>query len=208
MFNLIYPNVCGFCGKVDENCLCEECEKELDKYLKYNEITKFNKSFEKHIYLATYEGKVRENILSYKFLDKPYMHKTFAKIILKNEKMYRIIQSYDIIGAVPIHKKRKNERGYNQSELIAKEISRNIKELKYGKILRKIKNNERQSSLSKDKRNQNVKGVYQIENSQIIKGKKVILFDDIYTTGSTVEECSKVLKANNAKEIMILTLAK
>ncbi len=136
------------------------------------------------------------------------MYKTFAKIILKNEKMYRIIQSYDIIGAVPIHKKRKNERGYNQSELIAKEISRNIKELKYGKILRKIKNNERQSSLSKDKRNQNVKGVYQIENSQIIKGKKVILFDDIYTTGSTVEECSKVLKANNAKEIMILTLAK
>ena len=136
------------------------------------------------------------------------MYKTFAKIILKNEKMYRIIQSYDIIGAVPIHKKRKNERGYNQSELIAKEISRNIKELKYGKILRKIKNNERQSSLSKDKRNQNVKGVYQIENIQIIKGKKVILFDDIYTTGSTVEECSKVLKANNAKEIMILTLAK
>lgn len=209
MFDLIYPNVCGFCGKINENSLCEECEKELDKYLKYNEVpTKFNKSFEKHIYLANYEGKVRENILSYKFFDKPYMYKTFAKIILKNEKMYRIMQSYDIIGAVPIHKKRKNERGYNQSELIAKEIAKNIEGLKYEKILRKIKNNERQSSLSKEKRSQNVKGVYQIQNSQIIEGKKVILFDDIYTTGNTVQECSKVLKANNAKEIMVLTLAK
>lgn len=136
------------------------------------------------------------------------MYKTFAKIILKNEKIYRIIQTYDIIGAVPIHKKRKNDRGYNQSELIAKEIARNIKEIRYENILKKVRNNNQQSLLKSYERKQNVSGVYEIQNKSIIENKKIILFDDIYTTGSTVNECSKILKTNNAKEILVLTLAK
>lgn len=206
LLNLIYPNVCGFCGKINENSLCEECEKEAEKYIKYNESLECNKSFEKHIYLAHYDGKIREQILSYKFFDKPYMYKTFAKLILKNEKIYGIIKSYDIIVAVPIHKKRKNERGYNQSELIAKEIAKNVEGLKYEKVLKKVKNNERQSLLSKAERMKNVKGVYEIQESKIIKDKKVILFDDIYTTGSTAEECTKVLKLNQAKEVIVLTI--
>ncbi len=206
--NLIYPDVCGFCDNIDKNSLCDKCLEEMNDYLKYNEIIKINAPFDKLIYLANYEGEFRDKILSYKFSDKPYMYKTFAKIILKNEKIYRIIQSYDIIISVPIHKKRKNERGYNQSELIAKEIAKNVKELKYEKILKKIVNNERQSQLSKTKRIQNVKNAYDMQQGKIIEGKKVILFDDIYTTGSTVNECSKILKANKAKEVLVLTLAK
>ena len=114
---------------------------------------------------------------------------------------------YDIIGAVPIHKKRINERGYNQSELIAREIAKSIPNLEYKKILIKIKNNQRQSELKKEDRLENVKNVYKIQNRQIIQNKKIILFDDIYTTGNTVNECSRVLKENGAKEILILTLA-
>ena len=72
--------------------------------------------------------------------------------------------SYDIIGAVPIHKKRMKERGYNQSELIAKEIAKNIPNIKYGKVLKKTKNNARQSELGKEERIQNVKNVYEIKN--------------------------------------------
>ena len=136
------------------------------------------------------------------------MYKTFAKLILKNEKICRIIKSYDIIVPVPIHKKRKNERGYNQSELIAKEIAKNIKEIKYQNPLKKIKNNERQSELKKYQRKQNVKNVYEIQKKQIIQDKRIILFDDIYTTGSTVNECAKILKQNNVREILVLTLAK
>ena len=136
------------------------------------------------------------------------MYKTFAKLILKNEKICGILKSYDIIEAVPMYKKRKNERGYNQSELIAKEIAKHIEGIQYKKILKKVKNNERQSLLSKTARIQNVKGVYEVQESKIIKDKKIILFDDIYTTGSTAEECAKVLKLNQAKEVVVLTLAK
>ncbi len=136
------------------------------------------------------------------------MYKTFAKLILKNEKICRIIKSYDIICSVPIHRKRKNDRGYNQSELIAKEVAKNIKEIKYVKLLKKIVNNKRQSMLKREERKQNVKNVYEIQNKQIIEDKKIILFDDIYTTGNTVDECSKILKENKAKEILVLTLAR
>lgn len=136
------------------------------------------------------------------------MYKTFAKLILKNEKICRIIKSYDIICSVPIHRKRKNDRGYNQSELIAKEVAKNIKEIKYVKLLKKIVNNKRQSMLKREERKQNVKNVYEIQNKQIIEDKKIILFDDIYTTGNTVDECSKILKENKAKDILVLTLAR
>ena len=116
--------------------------------------------------------------------------------------------SYDIISAVPIHKKRKKERGYNQSELIAREIAKNIPIIVYKNALKKIKNNKRQSDLSKEDRLDNVKNVYQIVNEEIIKDKRVVLFDDIYTTGSTLNECSRLLKQNGVKEILAITLAK
>lgn len=208
LLNLLYPNVCGFCGKINENSLCEKCEEEIDKKLLYKIEKKKDMFFEEHIYLANYEGNFRESILSYKFFDKSYMYKTFAKLILKNEKICRIIKSYNIIIAVPMYKKKKLLRGYNQSELIAKELARNIKEIEFIHGLKKVKNNKKQSSLDKQNRLENVKNVYEIQNKQIIENRKIILFDDIYTTGSTVNECSRILKQNGAKEIIVMTLAR
>ena len=167
-----------------------------------------NKYFEKHIYIMHYKGELRDNILLYKFKDKSYMYKTFSRIILKNEKICKILTSYDIIISVPIHKKRKNERGYNQSELIAREIAANIEKIKYVKVLKKVKDNVMQSSLKKTEREINVKNAYEVLNKEIICNKRIVLFDDIYTTGSTANECSKVLKENGAREILILSLAK
>lgn len=123
------------------------------------------------------------------------------------KKYVELFGSYDIISAVPIHKKRKHDRGYNQSELIAKELAKNIPNIIYKNILKKTINNQRQSELKKEERLENVKNVYQIQNRQIIENKRIVLFDDIYTTGSTVNECSRVLKENGAKEILVLTLA-
>ena len=208
LLDLLYPNVCGFCGKINQNSLCEKCEEEINKKLIYKIEEKKDMFFEEHIYLANYEGKFREDILSYKFFDKSYMYKTFAKLALKNEKICRIIKSYDIIIPVPMYRKKKILRGYNQSELIAKEIAKNVKEIKYINALKKVKDNKKQSSLDKEERLKNVKNVYQIQNKEIIKNKQIILFDDIFTTGSTVNECSKVLKQNGAKKILVLTLAR
>lgn len=124
--------------------------------------------------------------------------------------MYKILKSYDIIIPVPIHKKRRKERGYNQTELIAKEISKNILSLKYLDILIKEKNTVAQSTLDKKERLNNLKNVYRIKNMNVnkLENKKVLIFDDVYTTGTTANECARVIKVLNPGTIGILTIAK
>ena len=151
---------------------------------------------------------IRQRLIEYKFQDKSYMYKTFAKIILKNKKVCGFLEKYDIIIPVPIHKKRRLKRGYNQTELIAKEICKNISlELKTD-VLIKQKNIKAQSELNKNERKQNIKNAFEIKNINEIIDKKILLFDDIYTTGSTVNECSKILKKVGAKQIGVVTIAK
>lgn len=207
IINELYPKQCIICGKLYSNEICTKCYKTLEILAKSEKYK--NKSFNEHIYLFKYEGKIRKLIIDYKFNDKAYLSNFFTKIIIKNEKICRKIKSYDIIIPVPIHKKRKNERGYNQSELIAKKIAKNINELELvTDCLIKEKNTVAQSTLTKQQRKQNVKQVYKIGNKEKIQNKKIILLDDIYTTGATAEECSKILKQNGAKEILVLTIAK
>ena len=207
ILNLLFPNVCGICGKIDKNSLCPECEKKITQKYKYKIQNIYGKNFEKHIYIMEYEGFARHKILAYKFDGNGYLYKTFARIITNNKKVCKILKEYDIITEVPVHKKRKNKRGYDQSQLIAKDIAKNIGPPKYAKTLKKIKNNPRQSLLNEKERINNVKNVYETINKEIIKDKKIILFDDIYTTGSTADECSRILKENGAKEILVLSLA-
>lgn len=206
--NIIYPQLCLLCGKLCKKHLCKQCKTRICKDATFK-IETINCYFEKHIYIFKYEGEIRNLILSYKFKDKSYLYKLFSEIILKNEKIFGILEKYDIIIPVPIHKKRKKQRGYNQSELIANDLATNIKDLKCeNNILIKQKNTLPQSSLNKNQRKNNLKDAYKVINQEKIINKKIILFDDIYTTGSTAKECSKILKASGAKEILVLTISK
>lgn len=209
--NLIFPNVCGFCGRKDKNSLCKNCELFLSKY-ELNCIKDYRQDNTKYfdfLYCALkYENVVRDTIIAYKFGGKSYLYKTFAKIIIKNKKIYRFMKLYDIMITVPMYKNKEAVRGYNQSTLIAKEIAKAM-ELKFNKnSLIKIKDTKVQSTLNKYERLKNIKNVFRVQNAEAIKDKKIIILDDIYTTGSTVNECSKMLKQAGAKEILVLTIAK
>lgn len=164
--------------------------------------------FDEHIYMFKYEGAIRRIILQYKFQEKSYLYKTIVNFLLKNKKMFEIIKTYDTIVPVPISKKRKRTRGYNQSYLIAKDIA-NIVGIKLeNRVLFKIKNIIEQSKLNKEDRLENIKGVYEIRNIKRVMNKKILLFDDIYTTGSTANECCRILKKANSDKIGVLTIAK
>lgn len=125
-------------------------------------------------------------------------------------KCFEKLKKYDIILIVPISKQRKRERGYNQSGLVAKEISKIISvKIEKNKIY-KIKNIRPQSTLNKQQREENIKQAYKVKNIENIRNKKILIFDDIYTTGSTVNECARMLnKAGiDKKNIGVLTIAK
>ena len=207
LLDIIYPQVCGICDKINKKSLCKKCEIKIKPY-QINEIEKIkNKSFDYQIKILKYENIIRDKIINYKFNEKAYLYKTFAKIILKNKKIYGFLKKYDIIMCVPMHIKKKMLRGYNQSELIAKELAKKLQIEKQFNNLVKIKDTKKQSTLTKEQRKTNLKNAFQIKNSEKVKNKKVILFDDIYTTGSTVEECSKVLKRVGVSSIAVVTLA-
>lgn len=200
--------MCGICGKYSKNFLCKKCENILKKQESFITEDVLDKNFDKIIYFFRYEGLIRKIILKYKFSDQSYIYKTISFFMLKNNQFVDFIQNYDTIVPVPISKKRYKERGYNQSYLIAKEISKKANLNLQNNCLIKSKNIIEQSKLNKEERMQNIQGVYKIKNKEKIYGKKVILIDDIYTTGSTADECCKTLKQANPKKIAVLTIAK
>ncbi len=208
ILDIIYPPKCGICGKIGYEDLCIKCEKELKKVAIFGKEKYQDKFFNTHFYLFKYEGKIRNLLISYKFNEKAYLYKTFAKFFKKYEKNLFKNEVYDIIVEVPISKKRFKQRGYNQSLLFCKEISK-IMNIKFEKnILKKVKNNLAQSTLNKEEREGNVQNVYKIVNKEKILNKKILLVDDIFTTGATCNECSKILKENGAQQIDIFTIAK
>ena len=209
VLDLIYPPICGFCGEVDTKYICNNCIKIVNA-ISLNKIDYYgDRFFKKHLYIFKYEDIIREKIIKFKFENEAYLYRTFAQAVLNNKENIKFIEEYDYLIPVPIHKRRKKQRGYNQSELIARAINDNIKSIKLQtNILIKDKNIVPQSTLNQNERIENIKNVYKILNKEKIKNKKILILDDIFTTGSTVNECSRILKEAGAKKIGVLTIAK
>ena len=167
-----------------------------------------DKYFTNHFYIFKYEGIIRDLLLNYKFKEKPYLYRSLTIFLKKYQKKHLLFCFYDIIISVPLSQNRMKMRGYNQSELLAKELSKILNVRIENRVLIKTKNNTQQSLLDKEARTQNVQGAYRIINKNKVLGKKILLIDDIYTTGSTLNECSKILKQMGANKIDIFTIAK
>ena len=186
VLNLFFRIKCGVCGKIGLP-ICKECEERLKPY----EINLVQKD---KFFIYKYQDIIRNLLLNYKFNDASYLANSFAYLIKNNKKIYSILKNYDIIIPVPLHKKRMNERGYNQTELIAKKLGIPVET----NCLIKAKNIKPQSTKTAKERQIDIKNVFAIQNVEKIKNKKLLLLDDIYTTGSTANECIKTLsKATN-----------
>lgn len=210
ILNILYPPVCGFCNKLNENYLCFNCQNKIN-YLKISSVDDYQSSnfyFKKHFYLFKYEDEIRKQIINYKFNEKSYLYKTFSQLFKSNLTFKKFISNYDCILSVPIHKKRMHTRGYNQSKLIAKDIAIYFDKPYYDDVLFKTENIVAQSTLNKNARQENVVNAFKVRNYEKIFNKKIIIFDDIYTTGATTNECAKMLMDSGAAEIGIVTIAK
>ncbi len=230
ILSLLYPNFCKNCLVslgVDELILCETCLLELPK-LRDEKHCKFCSSlefldmdsictncqygfreihhFERNISIFIYEDLIQEIIIAGKFGKRPSVWQFLGREMART--LQTDIQSNSMIIPVPISKKRLMERGFNQSTLLAKEISELLSVDYSVKTLIKIKDNNRQVHLSQEERIVNPMGCYRVRYPELIKDKIIYLVDDVYTTGSTVNECSRVLKEAGAGPIYSITVAK
>lgn len=210
--NFFFPQTCGICEKICDDAICNKCKKELDKisfpsrkcFLELKGIY-----YDEHMHIFKYNGMIKEKIVKYKFKDRAYLSKFFAEIIYSNKKVMKYIYSYDYIIPIPLSKIRKRLRGYNQTYLILKELKKRDINIKLETdILYKDQNIKPQSTLNEIERKINIKNAYSVKNIEKIKNKKILLFDDVFTTGSTTNECSRLLKENGAKKVGVLTIAK
>lgn len=113
-----------------------------------------------------------------------------------------------ILVPIPLHKKKLKKRGFNQAEEIAKELSKNLKIPVFNDALIKTKQTPAQVELKKEEREENIKGVFLCQKPELVMGKKILLIDDIFTTGSTMEEGARVLKDAGAKEVWGVVVAR
>ena len=193
------------CGKIYSNWICPKCYLDIKKELEFKIIDEKNFRI---FFIGFYEKQLRQLLLKFKFKDSAYISNMFTTLIMKNEQFVSKIKNYDYIISVPMFKKNKVIRGYNQTETLAQNISEKIKVDCLFDILTKIKENKKQSLLNEKERVENVKNVYSINNYEILKNKKVLLLDDIYTTGNTIKECIRTLRKAKIQKIDVLVIAK
>lgn len=225
--NIIFPTdiKCIFCGEeLSENKLfsvCDKCEKELPYIANHtckkcgcqmysmskicNECKTSNHKFKSNYSVFYYDGIVAKRIKQLKFQNKKYLSKTFSNFIVAKFLQQNI--DVDFVIPVPLSLERLRQRGYNQSQLLCQSfIDNNILDVKTN-ILSRVKNTKSQTHLTKSDRKLNIKDAFKVEDKQQIKGKNILLVDDIYTTGSTLNECAIVLLKNGAKSVFAITLA-
>jgi len=113
-----------------------------------------------------------------------------------------------IILPVPLHPKKERKRGFNQSKLISEAVAKNF-DLEMSDCLKRIKNNKPQASLKDNEaRIKNMAGCFRIKNSELVKNKNILLVDDVFTSGATINEAVRILKESGAKKIIVLVIAK
>lgn len=225
ILDLLYParSKCNICGRTGAGAACSICLASLD-YLQGATCLHCGKQlseqygdsicpdckvgdfyFERAYSCFEYSGMGKELIYKFKYEGKTQLSGVIAGLMeerLRNERL-----STDIIVPVPIHENKLKLRGFNQSYLVARELGKRL-----GKpvidCLERIKETKEQYNLDRVERHLNIVNAFSIKLMyNIDKYKSILLVDDIYTTGSTVNECSKVLKRLGAKTIYVITAA-
>ena len=206
-------SICDFCWSQIEfikGLLCQKCGEPLPaggahcaQCLKKG----VNYHFEFIRAVCEYKGIIKQCIHLFKYSNKDYLARTLGGLLIDYIKNTTEFSEINTIVPVPLHWSRRFQRGYNQSELLSKEIAKALdKDLVVGNLYRR-KVTKPQFGLSKNQRGVNVRGVFAVRNPSPIKNKSILVVDDVCTTASTLEECAKTLKKTGAEKIFCLVVA-
>lgn len=212
ILNLIFPPKCIFCNKIlnfgAKLYICEDCHTKIP-YMKNGSIKhiKANNYYDDIICICEYSGIIKEALIRYKFFNRPSFGRTFAQLVYDRINEMPDWGKVDIIISVPLHRKKEQKRGYNQSHLISKQLGGLLGIEVNRTLLIRTKNTDSQSLLNRGERLQNVKDAFQVTDINSVNGKSILILDDILTTGTTLNECCKVLKNAGAGKVTAAVVA-
>lgn len=197
---LLFPPKCLLCRKIlgsEELDLCRDCREDGPECRRYQKKLPFVDSW---VAVWYYEERARSSILRYKFYGARSCAKGYARL-LAMRLMEQYPDGFDLLTWVPTSTLRKLRRGYDQVEVLTREVGRELG-MEPVRLLRKIRHNPPQSGIvGQAHRRANVLGVYRVENGELLAGKRILLLDDIITTGATAGECARMLLTAGCKEV-------
>lgn len=213
----IDDDTCSICGRkldraleVSEEILEERSDKgpkkENENIRRCSECIKHPHYFIKSVSPLSYEGDIKEIIYDFKYNGKHHLYKLFGQLML-DRIIDNDLEHIDLIVPVPLYKDREKKRGFNQAALLSKYLAKKLRLESDDKNLIRKKQTQVQNKLNRAERVRNISGVFDLKDKDKFKDKTILLIDDIYTTGSTVDEISKLLVENHAKQVFVTTLA-
>ncbi len=219
----LYPRICPVCKEITQkkrlicpDCIdkldfveepvCLKCGKQLlDSSKEYcKDCTEHIKSYEYGMALLNYDDTADRIMIDIKYKNKREYIEPLAKLMAARYANEIIKISPDVLMPIPVHKKRLRERGYNQSALLAKKLALYLKMPYDDTVIKRSKNTKAQKELSPQQRLANLNRAFYCEKDCAYE--KVLLVDDIYTTGSTIEACSRALKSSGASEVYYISV--
>ena len=188
--------VCGvpFYGLGNDHC-CGACLKEAP-------------SFDAARAAVIHEGPARNLIHAFKYSCKTHLRRPLALLVVEHLTEFIAERKPDLIVPVPLHVRRLASRGFNQALLLGELLAQEWQLPLQRRAMRRIRWTEPQITLAAAQRRDNVRGAFFVADVAVVSGKRVLLLDDVFTTGSTVEECSKMLKKAGATEVFVITISR
>ena len=206
LMELLFPRKCLLCRKLLKNAeadLCGSCRKDMEAYPAGKRNVQFLDSFAAVWY---YEGSVRASLLRFKFYGARSYAAGYARFLARTVRE-TLPGGFDVLTWIPVSRRRKLRRGYDQVELMARALGREL-DMPSVSAMKKIRHNPTQSGIADDaQRRANVLGAYRVTAPDKIAGKRVLLLDDILTSGATMAEAARVLKTAGAAEVHGLAVA-
>lgn len=206
ILNLLYPPRCVLCRRLlkkEETDLCTDCRMEAPFFPDTKRNLQFLDSFAAVWY---YESSVRGSLLRFKFRGARGYAASYGKL-LAMRLMQQYPEGFEVLTWIPVSRLRKLRRGYDQVELLAKAVGRELGMIPVS-TLKKVRHNRQQSRISESaQRRANVLGVYRVTDPDLIRDRRVLLLDDILTTGATASEAGRVLLTAGAKEVHCAAVA-
>ncbi|NLM84094.1 MAG: ComF family protein [Clostridiales bacterium] len=209
VLDLLFPPKCVFCGgligKKSEG-LCRACAEKLP-YLRGAAARATGDYFTVCVSPLKYDGHVRRSILRYKFGGASHYAEVYGRM-LANCIREHLSGQYDLITWVPLSKRRRHDRGYDQAMLLAMATALCLSDVAVETLV-KARHVQAQSSLGgREARRANVSGVFEVTDPDLIADKRILLIDDIITTGATLSECARTLLMAGAESVACATLAR
>ena len=199
-FNQITSPLCPICHKpfeseIEEDHICEDCLRKSPF---------FNALGAPYIY----EGGFMMGIHHFKYGGKTHMAGSLGPLLASFAKKWLKKMDDCLMMPVPLHPKRLRERGFNQSLLLSRHVARVLDTELDFLTLRRVRDTKPQTGLHRDERRKNVHRAFELTERNIVKGRSIILVDDVATTGSTLNECARVLKRSGSDKVLCLVLAR